>query len=120
VPSFGLPHAAVHCPAAQVGVLPEQGAHASPSLPHSAFWLPAAQEPALQQPPLQAEVGSHAVPHLFFLHAWLAGQSLGCAQPQTKVARQASPSGLIVQSTQAPPEPHVVLPLAAQCPALQQ
>ena len=121
VPSPALPHSAMQEPIVQVGVAPTQPLQASPSLPQAPLSVPGAHVPAAQQPPLQGAVGLHVVPHLPIAHAWPGAQSVACVQPQTPVARQISPSGLVVQSTQAPPfEPQVALLLAAQFPALQQ
>jgi hypothetical protein len=128
VPSPAAPQAFVHDPAAHVGVDPPHGAQVPPLAPHAPLAVPAAQVPALQQPPLQVCPPPHELEQAFVdgLHDESAGQSVAPLQPHFWPLMQAW--GLVgaVQSLHAPPAaPHALravpathAPVAEQHPPL--
>lgn len=88
-----------------------QAEQTTPPAPHAAGAVPATQVPlvaALQQPPLQGEALSQAVPHrcVVALQALPAGQSLAALQPHRvapPTTRQAVPFALPAQEPQLGP-----------------
>jgi hypothetical protein len=94
--------------APQLGVVPEQVAHAPPDIPHAPAAVPAWHDVPSQQPPLQGELGLQVVEQTPVLHACPTGQLAAVMQcgELSPVSVEASESGPpvseIVESTSDP------------------
>jgi hypothetical protein len=117
VPSPPDPQAAVHAPAAHVGVPAPQVAHARPFAPHAPLPVPATHIPPVpQHPPLHAWVASHRLEQtcVATLHDSSGAQSLELLQPHEVPLSHTWPTPETVQSPHVPPpRPHALVAVPA-------
>jgi hypothetical protein len=112
-PSPPDPQAAVHVPAAHVGVPALQVAHARPFAPHAPLPVPATQIPPVpQHPPLHGCVASHWLVQtcVATLHDSSGAQSLELLQPHEVPFSHTWPTPETVQSAHVlPPMPQALV-----------